>query len=119
MPFDPAQRSRRSYCYDCLSLIKFIYYQILANALNSRHNLVLELTIPYSNLQDLRKDLHRTLDKMSVHETYLLCGSIPCRDSSGDPATAHQRIEVAFGAKGVNFSSWRLRGKTAFSGILS
>ena len=119
MPFDPAQRSRRSYCYSCLSPIKFIHYQILAKALSSRHNLVFELTIPYSNLQDLRKDQHRTLDKMSVHEAYLLCRSIPCLDSSGDPATTPQRIEVVFGAKGVNFSSWRLRGKTAFSDILS
>lgn len=78
MSFDAAQRSRRSYCYSCLSPIKFIYYQTLANALSSGHNLVLGLTIPYSNLQDLGNDLRWTLDERSRHEGYLLYGPIPC-----------------------------------------
>ena len=58
--------------------MKFIYYQTLANALSSRHNLVLGLTIPYSNLQDLRNDLRWALDEMSGHEGYLLYGPILC-----------------------------------------
>lgn len=64
MSFDAAQRSRRSYCYSYLLPMKFIYYQTLAGALNAGHNLVLGLSIPYSNLQDLRSDLHWALDEM-------------------------------------------------------
>lgn len=55
--------------------MKFIYYQALASSLNSGHNLVWGLTIPYSNLQDLRNDLRWALNEMSGHEGYLLYGS--------------------------------------------